>query len=89
MLSFARQFLLYFVLTFRLNLIEACGAQVLDTLGVLALAEQSLVHADEQHARPVGIELAAEILIGVEGHIVPEPQMEEVHEGGLARIPLA
>ena len=32
--------------------------------------------------------LTAKILIGVEGHIVTEPQMKEVHEGRLARVTL-
>ena len=68
------------VLAFRLLLVGKRGAKVLQTLAVLTAVEQHLVHHDEQLARPVGIELAAEVLVGVESHVVLECGFQEVQE---------
>ena len=47
-----------------------------------------LVHHDEQLARPVGIELAAEILVGVERDIVLKHGFQEVQERAFACVAL-
>ena len=60
------------VFPFRLHLVGKSGAEVLQPLAVLTAVEQYLVHHDKQLSRPVGIELAAEILVGVERHVVLE-----------------
>ena len=58
------------VFAFGFHLIGKCGAEVLQPLAILPAVEQHLIHHDKELASPVGIELAAEILVGVESHIV-------------------
>lgn len=48
------------------------GTQVLYPFGILLFVEQYFFDADKQLAGPIGIELAAEIFVGVECHIFPE-----------------
>ena len=62
------------------------GAQVLQPFAVLTAVEQHFVHHDEQFAYPVGIELASEILVGVECHIVSEDSFQEVQKRTFARV---
>ena len=76
------------VLTFRLHFVGKSGAEVLQPFAVLAAVEQHLVHHDEQLSRPVGVELAAEVLVGVERHIVLEYGFQEVQERAFTRVPL-
>ena len=75
------------VFSFRLYLVGKRGTEILQTLAVLTAVEQYLVHHDEQLACPVGIELAAEVLVGVERHVVLEYGFQEVQERTFARIP--
>ena len=43
---------------------------------------------DKELAGPIGIELAAEILVGVKSHVVPEKGFQKVQEGTFARVTL-
>ncbi len=74
------------VFAFGFHLVGKRGAQVLQPLAVLTAVEQHLVHHDEQLASPVGIELASEVLVGVECHIVLEDGFQEVQERAFARV---
>ena len=74
------------VFAFGFHLVGKCGAEVLQPLAVLPAVEQYLVHHDEQFSCPVGIELAAEILVGVESHIVLKKGFQKVQEGAFARV---
>ncbi len=58
------------VFAFGFHLVGECGAEVFQSLAVLPAAQQHLVHHDKEFPCPVGIELAAEILVGVECHVV-------------------
>ena len=69
------------VFAFGFHLIGKCGAEVLQPLAILPAVEQHLIHHDKQLASPVGIELAAEILVGVESHIVLKKGFQKVQEG--------
>lgn len=57
------------VAPFGLHLVVIGGAEVFQTLGVLALVEKHLVHYDYQLAVPIIVELATEVLVGVERDI--------------------
>ena len=74
------------VFAFGFHLIGKCGAEVLQPLAILPAVEQHLIHHDKQLASPVGIELAAEILVGVESHIVLKKGFQKVQEGAFARV---
>ena len=75
------------VFAFRLHLVGKRGTEVLQPFAVLTAVEQYLVHHDEQLARPVGVELAAEVLVGVERHVVLKYGFQEVQERAFARVP--
>ena len=75
------------VFAFRLHLVGKRGAEVLQPFAVFSAVEQHLVHHDKQLACPVGVELAAEVLVGVERHVVLENGFQEVQERALARVP--
>ena len=68
------------VFAFGFHLVEECGAQVLQPLAVLPAAQKHLVHHDKKFPCPVGIELAAEILVGVESHVVLEQGFQKVQK---------
>lgn len=68
------------VFAFGFHLIGKCGAEVLQPLAILPAVEQHLIHHDKELASPVGIELAAEILVGVESHIVLKKGFQKVQE---------
>ena len=74
------------VFAFGFHLIGKCGAEVLQPFAILPAVEQHLIHHDKQLASPVGIELAAEILVGVESHIVLKKGFQKVQEGAFARV---
>ena len=74
------------VFAFGFHLIGKCGAEVLQPLAILPAVEQHLIHHDKQLASPVGIELAAEILVGVESHIVLKKGFQKVQEGAFACV---
>ena len=74
------------VFAFGFHLIGKCGAEVLQPLAILPAVEQHLIHHDKELASPVGIELAAEILVGVESHIVLKKGFQKVQEGAFARV---
>ena len=76
------------VFPFGFHLVIESGAQILQPLAVFPAVEQHLVHDNEQLSGPVGIELAPEILIGVECHVIPEYGFQEIKERTLARVPL-
>jgi hypothetical protein len=57
------------VASFCLHLVVVGGAEVLQTLGVLALVEQHLVNHYDEFAVPVVVELTAEVFVGVERDI--------------------
>ena len=79
---------LVMVFAFGFHLVGECGAEVLQPLAVFPAVEQHLVHHDEQFARPVGIELAAEILVGVERDVVLKQGFQEVQERAFACVTL-
>ena len=60
------------VFTFRLSLVSLGCAQVLQPFRILTPGQQSLVNHHKQFTRPVGIEFAAEVLVGVERSIILE-----------------
>lgn len=70
------------------HLVREGGAEVLQPLGILPATEQHLVHDNQQLASPIGIELTAEVLVGVECHVVLEQRFQKVQERGLACVPL-
>ena len=72
-----------------LGLVAAGRREVLDPFGVFAAVEQHLIHADQQLACPVVVELRTEVLVGVEGDIPAEDQFQQIQKGGLACIALA
>ena len=74
------------VFAFGFHLIGKCGAEVLQPLAILPAVEQHLIHHDKELTRPIGIELAAEILVGVESHIVLKKGFQKVQEGAFARV---
>lgn len=78
----------YLVTVFALgfHLIGECGAEVLQPLAVLPAVEQYLVHHDKQFTRPVGIELTAEILVGVERDVVLKHGFQKVQERAFACV---
>ena len=76
------------VASFGFHLVVACGAEILQTLGILALIEQHLVNHDYKFAVPVVVELTAKVLVGVERDIRLKEQFEEIEEGGFARVAL-
>ena len=76
------------VAPFCLHLVVVGGAEILQTLGVLALVEQHLVDHDDEFAVPVVVELAAEVLVGVEGHVCLKEHFKEVEESGFSGVAL-
>ena len=58
------------VLAFGLHLVGCCRTEVFQSLGILSPRKQDFINHDKQLASPVGIELAAEVLVGVEGRVV-------------------
>ena len=75
------------VFAFGFHLVGKRGAEIFQPLAVLPTVKQYLVHHDNQLACPVGIELATEIFIGVECHVVLEDGFQKVQERAFARIP--
>ena len=76
------------VASFCLHLVVVGGTEILQSLGVLALVEQHLVNYDDEFAVPVVVELAAEILVGVERDVCLEQQFEKIEEGGFSSVAL-
>ena len=74
------------VFAFGFHFIGECGAEVLQPLAVFPAVQQHLVHHNEQFARPVGIELATEILVGVERDVVLKHGFQEVQERAFACV---
>ena len=74
------------VFAFGFHLVGESGAQVLQPLAVLPAVEQHLIHKDKQLPCPVGIELAAEILVGVERHVVLKQGFQKIQECAFARV---
>ena len=58
--EFGEEINLLAVTSFCLHLVVVGGAEVLQTLGVLALVEQHLVNHDDEFAVPVVVKLAAD-----------------------------
>ena len=50
------------------------------------MLEQYLINHDKQFAGPIGIELTAEILVGVECYIVLKEGFQKIKKCTLARI---
>lgn len=71
---------------FGFHLVGECRAKVLQPLAVLPAVEQYLIHHDKEFPCSVGIELAAEILVGVESHTVLKEGFQEVQKGAFARV---
>ena len=84
--EFGEECYLVTVLAFGFYFIGKCGAEVLLPLAVLPAVEQYLIHKYKQLACPVGIELAAEVLVGVESHIVLKQGFQEVQERAFACV---
>ena len=75
------------VFAFGFHLIGQCSTEVLQPFTVLPAVEQYFIHHDEQFPCPIGIELAAEVLVGIERHIVFKDGFQEVEERAFARVP--
>ena len=74
------------VFAFGFHLIGQCSTEVLQPFTVLPAVEQYFIHHDEQFPCPIGIELAAEVLVGIESDIVLKHSFQEVQECTLARV---
>ena len=74
------------VFAFGFYLVGKCGAEVFQPFAVLPAVEQHLIHHDEQFASPIGIELAAEVLVGVKSYIVLKEEFQKVQECAFARV---
>ena len=84
--NLAKKEISFLSLALGFHLVRECGAEVLQPLGILPAAEQYLVHDYEQFASPIGVELTAEVLVGVECHVVLEQRLQKVQERGLACV---
>jgi hypothetical protein len=80
----AKELDLPFILALGLQLIDIGRAQILDALGQLFLIEKHLVDADQELVRPIGVELAAETVIGEVGHVVVEHYLQPFKKCTLA-----
>ena len=76
------------VFSFGFHLVGKCSAEIFQPLTVLPTVKQYFVHHDKQLACPVGIELAAEVLVGVERNIVLEDNFQKVQKRTFTRISL-
>ena len=74
------------VFAFGFHLVGERGAEVLQPFTVLPTVEQHLVHHDKELASPIGIELAAEIFVGVECYIVLEDGFQKIQECTLSCV---
>ena len=74
------------VFAFGFHLVGKCGAEVLQPLAVLPAAQQHLVHHDKEFTCPVGIELAAEVLVGVECDIVLKQGFQKIQKRAFACV---
>ena len=62
---------------------------VLQSLAVLPTVEQHLVHHDKELASPIGIELASEILVGVECHVILKYGFQKIKKHAFTCIPFS
>ena len=68
------------------HLVAQCRAKVLQAFGVLPAIQQDLVYHNEKFAGPIRVELAVEILVGVESDVMLEHCLQEIQEGRLPGI---
>ena len=71
-----------------LDIIGTLRICLLYTSAVLPAAQQYFVHHDKEFPRPVGIELAAEIHVGVECQVILKQGFQKVEECTFACVEL-
>jgi hypothetical protein len=84
--EFGEEFDLLSIFSLCFHLVAQCRAEVLQAFGILPAIQKHLVNHYQQFACPIRVELAVEILVGVEGDVVLEHSLQEIKEGRLAGI---
>ncbi len=64
------------------------GTQVFQSFAVLLFVKQHFFYADKQFVCPIGIELASEIFVGVEGHVFPENIFQQIQKSRFSGVSL-
>jgi hypothetical protein len=76
------------VFSFGFHLVRNSGTQVFDTFRIFPAVKQGFIHTDNQFVRPIGIELAVKIFVGVECPVAGKDGFKKIQESGFACIPL-